>query len=515
MNPSIALEAIATERRPSRNGHGVLVSLTRPWSGASLLDFLRQWTDRPRVYWEGGSTHGEPHPGFAEARTVGFAGCGVAAVLSAEGAGRFESVREQVVQLFDHAIVEKGAAPPIVGPRLFGGFAFRAAHGGQGIWSAFPAACFLLPRYQLTRCGRWTWVTVNQLLEPGEEPRQVLRQLEDEIHRLTAVMPTNDGRNGNRTTIHRLPSIVHRSPWQDPEPPVPFAAPLTVENLVSPEVWHRLVTTATHRIQRGELAKVVLAQACRARSPHPVDPVAVLVHLRHNYPECYRFLIEPVPGHAFYGATPELLAEVSGSIVRTVALAGSIRRGRSPEEDAVLGEQLMASPKDRHEHALVVEAVQEALLPLVTKLYVPGTPELYRLSNIQHLRTVIRGELAKPCGVLPVVEALHPTPAVGGSPREIALRLIAEAEPFPRGWYASPVGWLDPQGNGLFAVALRSAVSAPHRTGTGSRYGVGCETWLFAGAGIVADSHPAREWEEVGLKLRPMLEALQRLEIGY
>jgi menaquinone-specific isochorismate synthase len=118
------------------------------------------------------------------------------------------------------------------------------------------------------------------------------------------------------------------------------------------------------------------------------------------------------------------------------------------------------------------------------------------LSNIQHLQTEVQGKLANPCGVLPVVEALHPTPAMGGSPRIVALRLIKENEPFSRGWYAAPVGWLDAQGNGCFAVAIRSAVSVGH------------EAYLFAGAGIVADSDPLKEWHETGLKFRPMLEAL-------
>jgi menaquinone-specific isochorismate synthase len=254
---------------------------------------------------------------------------------------------------------------------------------------------------------------------------------------------------------------------------------------------------ATRRIRRGELEKVVLAQACRTRAAQALEPTDVLARLAHSYPDCCRFLIEPIPGHAFYGATPELLAEVEGATVHTVALAGSIRRGSSPKEDATLGQELLNSAKDHREHALVVEAIQEHLLPLVAKLHVPGRPGLLKLRNIQHLQTVIRGDLAQACGVLPVVEALHPTPAVGGTPRDVALRLIQAAEPFPRGWYASPVGWIDAQGNGRFAVALRSAVSVED------------ETWLYAGAGIVADSDPEREWEEVLLKFRPILEALE------
>ena len=480
---AITLETATTRAAPSRNGYGLLVSLSRPWPETSLLAFLRRWSDLPRLYWEGGPAVGGTSP-RAEGGAVGFAGCGVAATLSAEGPQRFRHIAEQAMRLFDHTVVSTEDTPPVVGPRLFGGFAFRAHQGGVGTWTAFPAAYFVLPRYQLTRVGRWAWLTVNRLLESGADAQRALRELEDEIRLLEAVAA---GRNGH--SKRNAPSL--RSSFA-----VDCSSSPEVENLVDPEAWQRGVAAAVDCIRRGALDKVVLAQACRMRTTSPVDTPAVLERLGARYPDCYRFLIEPRPGHAFYGATPELLAEVRGTIVRTVALAGSIRRGRSPEEDAALGERLLASAKDRHEHALVVEAIQEHLLPLVTRLYVPGQPGLLKLSNIQHLQTVIRGELAQACGVLPVVEALHPTPAVGGTPRDVALRIIDETEPFPRGWYASPVGWIDPQGNGLFAVALRSALSVEN------------ETWLYAGAGIVADSDPQREWEEVQLKFRPVLEAL-------
>jgi menaquinone-specific isochorismate synthase len=135
----------------------------------------------------------------------------------------------------------------------------------------------------------------------------------------------------------------------------------------------------------------------------------VLNQLRRNYPDCYRFLFEPVPGHAFYGATPELLAQVAGPTLHTVALAGSIRRGRSLEEDEVLGQRLLANPKEQIEHAHVVDAIEENLKPLVTKLQISSQPGLCKLSNIQHIQTTIDGKLTPGCDVLTVVEALHPT----------------------------------------------------------------------------------------------------------
>ena len=191
------------------------------------------------------------------------------------------------------------------------------------------------------------------------------------------------------------------------------------------------------------------------RSARPVEPANVLARLKQNYPNCYRFLFEPVPGHAFYGATPELLAEVSGSALRTVALAGSIKRGQTPEEDAMLGQQLLDTPKEQIEHAHVVDAIRESLAPLVTDMHVASQPGLCRLSNIQHIQTVIEGRLADEAGILSVVEALHPTPALGGRPRQIALELIQRLEPISRGWYGAPIGWLDQHGHSVSAECWR------------------------------------------------------------
>jgi len=437
----------------SRTRQPVLVSYTRPWHDGSLIDFLQPAAGMPRVYWE------------SERMPVGFAGQGVAAALMAAGPRRFQTIQRGANRLFDSAILEAVGAPPTAGPRLFGGFSFQAEHTPNGIWAAFPAAYFVLPRYQLTQIEGRNWLTVNRFVncESGvpNSQLQVVNQA------------------GSSSTF-----AIRNSQF-------------AIRDSMDAATWRRLVKNAVLRIHHGELEKVVLARTCELTMDRPIDPVQVLSRLKRRYPNCYRFWIEPAPGHVFYGATPELLVEVAGSAVRTVAMAGSIGRGDSAEVDALLAQQLMTSPKERQEHAFVVHAVEAALHPLVRQLHVPEQPTVRRLHNIQHLQTIIEGELAGGVGVLSAVEALHPTPAVGGVPRTLALQMIAEAEPVSRGWYASPVGWMDSRGNGLFSVAIRSAVS------------VGTHARLYAGAGIVADSDPEREWEETGLKFRPMLEALE------
>jgi isochorismate synthase len=227
-----------------------------------------------------------------------------------------------------------------------------------------------------------------------------------------------------------------------------------------------------------------------------VDLVGALTYLQRRYAECYTFLFEPQPHHAFFGATPELLIATQGKHFTTMGLAGSAKRGATPEEDARLADALLNSAKDRYEHALVVAAVQQRLEPLAEALDIPDTPSVYTLSNIHHLYTPIHGTLQEANGVLPLVETLHPTPALGGAPRELALAFISAAETVTRGWYAAPVGWIDHKLDGAFGVAIRSAIAQRQRA------------WLYAGAGIVAESEAQKEWEETGWKFRPIQEAL-------
>jgi menaquinone-specific isochorismate synthase len=201
------------------------------------------------------------------------------------------------------------------------------------------------------------------------------------------------------------------------------------------------------------------------------------------------------------GATPELVVAQRGRWVATWALAVSIRRGRSFDEDEKLAGELTASGKDRAEHELVVRSVETRLAPALTRIRIRAR-DVLRLSNIQHLCTPIDGEVRDGTGLLDLVARLHPTPAVGGLPAEEALEFIQAAEPVTRGWYAGPVGWFDAGGDGEFAVALRSAVSD------------GVRTRLYAGAGIVAGSRPEHEWQETELKFLPMMEALGCHPIG-
>jgi isochorismate synthase len=248
-------------------------------------------------------------------------------------------------------------------------------------------------------------------------------------------------------------------------------------------------------VGRGRLDKVVLARRADLELVSPVDVAPALAALAAGTPEGAAFLFTR-GGRAFLGATPERLVRVEGRAFRTVAIAGSTRRGRDAAEDARLAAALVASDKDREEHAVVVEMLRTELAPVAAELRVGAQPGVLALRDLQHLVTPVEGVLRERAGILSLAARLHPTPAVGGAPTDAALAMLAEHEGFDRGWYAGPVGWVGPDGDGELMVALRSGVV------DGSRVS------LFAGCGIVADSDGAREWAESRMKLRPMLAAL-------
>ena len=218
----------------------------------------------------------------------------------------------------------------------------------------------------------------------------------------------------------------------------------------------------------------------------------MITRLSEAYADTTRFAVER-GGRVFLGASPERLVSRRGSLVETDALAGTAKRGA---DDASIERSLLESAKDRHEHALVVRAIAEVLGPWSSSLDVPDEPRIRSLRNVFHLWTPIRAVFREDKHVLALVDALHPTPAVAGTPRDRATSWIATHEPSARGWYTGAVGWIDAAGDGDFAVAIRAGVVGPE------------DVWLYAGAGLVEGSDPLAEYAETRAKQAPMLAAL-------
>jgi menaquinone-specific isochorismate synthase len=259
-----------------------------------------------------------------------------------------------------------------------------------------------------------------------------------------------------------------------------------------PHEWCEAVAEATRRIRSGRLDKVVLAREVVVTTDVAVSRPALLRRLLANYGGCYVFSVD-----GFVGASPELLVERRGDLVRAHPMAGTTPRTGDPAADARLAAALVASAKMRVEHQITIDMVHDTLLPWCSYLDYEAEPSVAPVANVQHLATMVEGRLSSPApSVRELVGALHPTPAVCGWPRPEALALIDELEGGDRGRYAGTVGWVDGQGNGTWAVGIRCA----ELDGTTAR--------LWAGNGIVADSDPAAELAETRAKLQALLSVL-------
>ena len=265
----------------------------------------------------------------------------------------------------------------------------------------------------------------------------------------------------------------------------------------TPIAYAGAVQEAARRVRAGELRKVVLARTIEVAAGRPLEARRLAHRLRAVDPHAYTF-IAPADAGVLVGASPELLVSRHGTEVRANPLAGSAARAGDPTQDRANAELLAASAKDHDEHAVVVEAVAAVLAPVCETLTWDPEPVLRETPNVWHLSTRFRGRLRAPApSALDLALALHPTPAVGGTPTEAALALLHQLEGFDRGSYAGPVGWVDAAGDGEWAIALRCALLRDDRA------------TLYAGAGIVGASDPQAEVDETDRKFRAFLDALR------
>jgi isochorismate synthase len=442
-NPTRDSPAVVEALRRARHlGRPVLASWTRPASASDAIEFFAQAAGvEDRLLWL--------RPSSGEA----LVGIGSARALTGHGIDRFKQVSHAWQKLLGDAVSEDGFAQAGGGPLLLGGFSFDPLRQSSTLWDGFPCARMVLPERMLAQRRGSAWLTTNVVIDP--EPAS-------------------------------------QAAVSDP-PKEPDEAP----PMLSPRAWTALVGSVARGIRHGQLGleKVVLARAEQLEADQAVDPAIVLRNLTAAYPGCTVFAV----GHreaCFLGATPERLISLHGGSASTMALAGSIARGATPREDQQLADRLLRDPKERAEHAVVVGALRDGLAQVCTRIVADAEPRVHKLQNVQHLLTPLRGQVTAGRGVLDLVERLHPTPAVGGFPRQPALELIRAFEGLDRGWYAGPIGWLNRDGEGDFVVGLRSALVR------------GASATLFAGCGIVADSNAAAEYTESGWKLRPMRAAL-------
>jgi salicylate biosynthesis isochorismate synthase/menaquinone-specific isochorismate synthase len=398
-----------------------------------------------------------------------LAALGCVVELRAAGAERFAEIDARWRALASAALADPPAGPAGSGLVALGGFAFAPSGGQSPCWEGFAPASMLVPELSLAHSGEDTWLTLNALVNPDDTCEEILERLQTRLVELRIVpLPLLD------------PALTGR---------------YSVRSQIPPSHYEEAVARAVQRIRAGELEKVVLAREVNVRAPSAYDPAAILGVLRASFPSCYVYAVGRGAA-TFLGASPELLVRRQGQRASTVALAGSTRRSADPSVDEHLAQRLLDSEKDRQENAIVARRIARALAPYSVWVTAAPEPAVVKVANIQHLGAPIRAQLRGPVGVIELAGALHPTPAVGGEPSEVAQRLIPALEGLDRGWYAGPVGWSDAGGEGEFCVALRCALLR------------GADATCYAGCGVVRDSDPAAELAETEVKLQALLPLL-------
>lgn len=422
--------AVLSGRNGVAPGHQGIVRIAVPVAPFEVLPWLQQQPHAQKLYWSSRS-----HQDVV-------AGLGVA--------DRWDG--ETGTALKDHVAVSLGQAKDSV--RYFGGLCFDAAQPVSTEWAAFGNGYFVLPRIEVANNALVCNVMLPKDRAHAEEVFAVIDTLLDPVSMRAAVLPV----------------------------------PIARRDSPDAETWHRMITWALDAFKQALLGKVVFARKTVFDFGESLDPLTLLYILQQATPNRFHFYMQPEQGTAFLGASPERLFKQAGEAIWSEAVAGTRPRGTSEQDDARLLQELLESDKEQREHAFVRENILSALGPLTETLTIDAEASEMKLAKGRHLVSAIRGTLKPQVASESVLEAMHPTPAVGGFPKREAMQSIAEHEPFARGWYAGPVGWISCSA-AEFAVAIRSGLVT------------GKQLALYSGAGIVEGSTPTGEWNEIEHKI--------------
>lgn len=433
----------------------------------AVLEILAE-TDQFQYYWE--------HPEEKLALAAGRAISTINAVKT-NGKDRFEAISDGIKEFCKNVTEYASFRHSLAGVHFLGGFSFFGEQNSKH-WKNFGTADFVVPEWTFIRDGELSLLTINLIIKEGADTESVENCIRTKTENFTSQLrhSTSHNQNAGEDKTSDQPHIL-----EEPD---------------SLKKWIANVEAAKEHIRSGDLDKIVLSRMVRVSISGRQQPTRVLNQLRKEYPSCYTFMMRPQGKTAFVGSTPEKLLSIRSNYILTEGLAGSISRGQTATEDAILEKKLLNSTKDLEEHRLVVDAIEERLREFSDEVNYPGTPGIKKFTNVQHLYTPISAWTNNRYNPFTILRSLHPTPAVGGVPVRRAVGLIPEYELYDRGWYAAPFGWLNSKGRGEFVVAIRSGLIMEH------------EAMFYAGCGIVQDSDPVSEWEETKLKLIPMLTAI-------
>ena len=440
-------------------GRPILISEVHKMDVINPLSFFNAGKDRycgERFFWK------DP------ADEIVLIGLGISKQIQSDQAtDRFFHVEKEWKVFLEDSIIFNPYTEIGVGPLMFGGFSFDPYKEKTDLWSKYADSLFHIPKYLLSIIDGETYLTTNIVFTSNDD-LSLFSKIVEERNQLLRSLKQND---------------------------LAKCAALLETNEISPEKWKQAVDGVVKELKNGPLKKVVLARELRLVFNKQVEADAVLDRLYTEQPASFIFAFES-NGDCFIGASPERLVKKQANEVYSTCLAGSIPRGKTEKEDQQLGQLLLNDQKNLIEHGFVVEMIKEALEESCEEIILPDKPQLMKIRDIQHLYTPVIGKCHKDASLLLLVERLHPTPALGGLPKNEAVVKIRQVEDLDRGFYAAPLGWVDYRKNGEFAVSIRSGLIQ------------GDEVSLFAGCGVVADSNSEDEYLETSLKFKPMLRAL-------
>ncbi|WP_284141472.1 isochorismate synthase [Virgibacillus sp. LDC-1] len=433
-----------------------LVSITKKIERTNPTQFFEAATlmEKDRAFWA------------STAEDFYLVGIGNAAEIVAESA-RFKQTEQMWQQLLNEAIIHNPYMNvPGTGAVALGGMAFDPDKPKTDLWNSFQASQFRIPAILLTKDKQADYLTFNICVHKNDHPVQLAKELERQERKLF----TNNEANKEAPLIASKEEI-------------------------EPEQWKNLVLDATKAIKAGKAKKIVLARELKLTFTADVSIHIILERLLRTQNNSYVFAFEHGED-CFVGATPERLVRLEKEKLLSTCLAGTAPRGSTSTEDEKIAYELLHDSKNREEHDFVVQMIRGAMEAYCTDIDIPTAPVVYPLKNLQHLYTPVTARLKEQFSIFNVLEHLHPTPALGGSPNKESMEFIRENELLDRGWYGAPVGWLDSNQHGEFAVAIRSGLIRRDKAS------------LFAGCGVVKDSDPQAEYEETNVKFLPMLSVL-------
>lgn len=406
----------------------------------SVLNWLHAQHDPEKLYWAPRGRH------------VELAGAGIADLVT----GKLGSPPGELLHDIDATLARSDA-----GVRFYGGLVLDSQQHNDSEWAALSGLRFVVPKFELLCKPEQTVLAFQFKLGHHSDLGLEFDRLGKDIELLVTTQPQ---------ISEKLQTY------------------LTIEHCPEREQWCQIVETALRLIGQGELQKIVLARKSIYRFAASLQPLEVLRYLPLANQSLFRFLFQMSPHHGFLGISPEQLYSRAGKKLHSDAIAGTRPRGVTTAQDIALGQALLHDDKELREHRFVSKTLLCHLNTLCTAVEWINREELLKLDHVQHLYSRFRGDLRENICDWDILKTLHPTPAVGGSPRSRALPWIKKLEPFARGWYANPVGCID-QNEAEFAVAIRSALIDDNKL------------LLYAGAGIVQGSEPEKEWDEIEKKM--------------